>query len=314
VLIKAPKVLNTTVSFDVTGPTATMEAATLAAGPLDSALAAAGLTVSSVNNPFGFTVTAGTVDFTSSAPSLTLDVPTGLTAPPVAPGSNTLTQPAGFVEFTFDTGLELLRGAVDMSKPLPERLRLVNSNIEPNSDSTFSGASLTGTNPSSQSDVELNLVSLGNNLTTALSHTVIQLGRDQLQARFQDTDNSGAATTVKLDALTARSLGLDAIDISSQESAQASMDLLENIKTKLLDNMATVAKGQGEVETAKAQIETNIIATNKVLEVIDGVDPLEIAQIMSQEKQKIQQTIAIMTSQTEQQSAISQGAQQIMRG
>jgi len=53
---------------------------------------------------------------------------------------------------------------------------------------------------------------------------------------------------------------------------------------------------------------------NKVLETIDGVDSLEIAQIMSQEKQKIQQTIAIMTSQSEQQSAISQGAQQIMRG
>ena len=216
--------------------------------------------------------------------------------------------------FTLDTGLEVLKGVVDTSKPLPERIKLTNSAIQPNQDTSFSGASLAGTNPSSQSDVELNLVSLGNNLTTAISNTVIQFGREQLTTRFQDTDNSGASTSVKLDALTARSLGLDSVDISSQEAAESSMDILESIKVKLLDNLATVAKAQGEVETAKSQIETNIIATNKVLETIDGVDSLEIAQIMSQEKQKIQQTIAIMTSQSEQQSAISQGAQQLMRG
>ena len=200
--------------------------------------------------------------------------------------------------FTLDTGLEVLKGVVDTSKPLPERIafKKVTSDVF------------------GDSDVELNLVSLGNNLTTALAPTMIQIGREELTTRFQDTDNSSASTSVKLDALTARSLGLDAVDISSENSALEAMQILEGIKTKLLDNMATVAKAQGEVETAKSQIETNIIATNQVLETIDGVDSLEIAQIMSQEKQKIQQTIAIMSSQSEQQNAISQGAQQIMRG
>ena len=227
-----------------------------------------------------------------------------------------------YVNFVLDTGLEVLIATVDTTQSLPETLKFKNVNIEANQDVLFDGSPSGGAATKNavnatlteQSDVELNLASLGNNITTALSTTVVQFGRAQLEARFQDTDNSGASTDIKLDALTARSLGLDAIDISSESASINAMDVLEGIKTKLLDNMATVAKAQGEVETAKSQIETNIIATNKVLDTIDGVDSLEIAQIMSQEKQKIQQTIAIMTSQSEQQSAISQGAQQIMRG
>jgi hypothetical protein len=160
-------------------------------------------------------------------------------------------------------------------------------------------------------DIDIKLEAF--DLKSSVPQMLYQFGGKALNCVFQDSDNHASQSTVDVDPLTERSLGLDCIDISDVERSRESMKNLLEVQRYLLNSVGAIDAAIGALRLSAAQNDTIIEATLEVVKTIDGLNPLEQAQEMSKLSQEQQNVMTIMSRKIQQEQRAQQTFSQLLQ-